>query len=69
LLVVALTALVGALVQGPSPVPPLGPAYCQQIGDSNCDGTLVPSEPGWVCVPPEGGPLRCPPEAQLVGGR
>jgi hypothetical protein len=58
----AMAALCGLLLgslavaanQHPDP-----PTYCQQVGDDDCDGMIVPSESGWRCVPSDGGPLLC----------
>lgn len=49
-------------VQVNSPPPLVGgldPAYCESVGDDNCDGIVMDYESGWKCVPPNGGPLLC----------
>lgn len=43
----------------PPPLSGLDPAYCESVGDDNCDGIVTNYESGWKCVPPGGGPMTC----------
>lgn len=51
--------VIGATDSRHPALPTYTKSYCVKVGDDNCDGMIIPTESGWICVPPNGGPLLC----------